>query len=88
MLLRGMRLEQTESIAERLCRQIESMTGLPDPVSVTASIGIAMRWPEDTAASLLKRSDEALYASKHAGRNQVTTECAHRELVGSDLYLT
>jgi diguanylate cyclase (GGDEF)-like protein len=87
MLLRGMDLDQAQFVAERLRMQIESMTGLPDRVSVTASIGIAMRWPEDTAASLLKRSDEALYASKHAGRNRVTTEYPHGELVGSDLYL-
>jgi diguanylate cyclase (GGDEF)-like protein len=87
MLLRGMSLDQAEFVAERLRLQIESMTGLPDQVSVTASIGIAIRWPEDTAASLLKRSDEALYASKHAGRNRVTTEYPHGEPVGSALYL-
>lgn len=86
MLLRGMSLEQAEFVAERLRLQIESMTGLPDLVSVTASIGIAMRCSEDTAASLLKRSDEALYASKHAGRNRVSTEFPHGEPVGSALY--
>lgn len=79
MLLRGMHLDQAESIAERLRRQVEDMTGLPEPVSVTVSIGIAARHPEDSVASLLKRSDEALYASKRAGRNRVSTEYAFSE---------
>lgn len=80
MLLRGQRLDQAESIAERLRKQIEAMTGLPEPVSVTVSIGVAMRHPEDSAASLLKRSDDALYASKRGGRNRVSTEFAFSEL--------
>jgi diguanylate cyclase (GGDEF)-like protein len=79
MLLRGQRLDQAESIAERLRKQIEAMVGLPEPVSVTVSIGIAMRHPEDSVASLLERSDEALYASKRAGRNRVSTEYAFSE---------
>lgn len=80
MLLRGQGLDQAESIAERLRKQIEAMAGLPEPIRVTVSIGVAMRRPEDSAASLLKRSDEALYASKRGGRNRVSTEFAFSEV--------
>lgn len=91
MILKGMRLEQAESIAERLRTQIEAMAGLPEPVRVTASIGIAMKSAGDTVASILKRSDEALYLSKRSGRNQVSTQYVYgeyQENTSGDLYLT
>lgn len=41
-------------------------------VSVTLSIGLAERNPEDRSAEgVMKRADEALYAAKQAGRNQL-----------------
>ncbi len=68
-------------VAERLRRRIAA-----DPfavaqgtrhISVTISIGIAgLRGKEDTAASLLKRADEALYRAKRDGRNRVVPEAA------------
>lgn len=76
MLLRGLSLEQAESIAERLRMQIEAMAGLPESIRVTASIGIAVGTAGDTPTSLIDRSDQALYFSKHAGRNRVSTEFA------------
>jgi diguanylate cyclase (GGDEF)-like protein len=79
MILKGMTLDQAESIAERLRTQIEAMAGLPEPIRVTASIGIAMKSPGDTVGSLLKRSDEALYLSKRSGRNRVSTQYAYAE---------
>ena len=41
--------------------------------AVTVSIGFAHRRGGETAASLLGRADAALYASKRAGRNRVTS---------------
>lgn len=79
MILKGMNLDQAESIAERLRTQIEAMAGLPEHIRVTVSIGISMRSPDDTVASLFRRSDEALYLSKRAGRNRVSTQCAYAE---------
>lgn len=40
--------------------------------AVTISAGFAERRPGETASALLGRADQALYASKRAGRNQVT----------------
>jgi diguanylate cyclase (GGDEF)-like protein len=79
MILKGMTLDQAESIAERLRTQIEAMAGLPEPIRVTASIGIAVKAPDDTVASLVKRSDEALYLSKRGGRNRVSSRYAYAE---------
>ncbi|MFN3537785.1 GGDEF domain-containing protein [Brevundimonas sp.] len=44
--------------------------------AVTVSIGLAQKLPGDTAVALMGRADEALYASKRAGRNRVT--CARK----------
>jgi diguanylate cyclase (GGDEF)-like protein len=38
---------------------------------VTASVGVASLRPSDTAESLVRRADDALYAAKKSGRDQV-----------------
>lgn len=61
-------------IAERLRTNIADnpfdlpSVGLQAPVTV--SLGVAMMGAEDTFDSLMKRSDEALFAAKRAGRNR------------------
>jgi two-component system cell cycle response regulator len=68
-------------VAERLRRRI---AGEPFAVEqgtksipVTISVGIAaLRGKEDTAASLLKRADQALYRAKRDGRNRVVPDAA------------
>ncbi|MGD9979376.1 MAG: PleD family two-component system response regulator [Hyphomonadaceae bacterium] len=62
--------------AERLRRSICAspfiIPGLPTPLEVTISIGVAFtEGGEDTPESLLKRADEALYEAKRDGRNRV-----------------
>jgi two-component system cell cycle response regulator len=43
-----------------------------ETLTKTVSIGVASLHPDgDSAESLLKRADEALYSAKHSGRNQV-----------------
>ncbi|MEO8685255.1 MAG: diguanylate cyclase, partial [Devosia sp.] len=41
---------------------------------ITASFGLAVLHPSDTAVSLIERTDRCLYAAKHAGRNRVISE--------------
>jgi len=56
------------AIAEEPVASIEVSGGVP----VTISIGVAVsRGTGDSAAALLKRADDALYAAKRRGRNQV-----------------
>ncbi len=43
-------------------------------ISFTVSIGIAFYKSQDTAESLIKRADEALYCAKKGGRNMVVVE--------------
>lgn len=62
--------------AERLRRSICAspfiIPGLAQPLDVTISIGVAATdGADDSADSLLKRADEALYEAKRAGRNRV-----------------
>lgn len=67
--------EGSRLLAERVRRELESTTFQTElgPLSVTCSVGVA---PFPIAgqdwASLFKATDEALYASKKNGRNQVT----------------
>ena len=61
-------------IADRVRRLIERshLDGPDGPLQVTASIGGAVARPDDTVESLVARADEAMYDSKHGGRNRVT----------------
>jgi two-component system cell cycle response regulator len=67
-------------VAERLRRRIASE---PFPIQqgkrsleVTISIGIAALGPQDNAAAVLKRADQALYRAKRDGRNRVVPDAA------------
>lgn len=58
---------EAQSIAERLRREVESSNF--DGNSVTISIGCATYEPGEPGTETLVRSDNALYAAKHGGRN-------------------
>lgn len=67
--------------AERLRRSICAspfiIPGLPQPLDITVSIGVAStEGADDSPDSLLKRADEALYEAKRAGRNRIIGKAA------------
>lgn len=67
--------------AERLRRSVCAspfvVPGLAAALDVTVSIGVACTGEgEDSAETLLKRADEALYEAKHGGRNRVVGKSA------------
>ena len=68
-------------VAERLRRRIAAepfaIQQGAGSIPVTISIGIAaLRGKDDTAATLLKRADQALYRAKRDGRNRVVPDAA------------
>ena len=71
VLLPGSNLEEASHGAERLRSAISDSPILCEgrEHSLTISIGLAEARSDDDSASLLKRSDSALYAAKEAGRN-------------------
>ena len=63
-------------VAERLRRRIAAepffIASRPEGIAVTISVGIAgLDGPDDMAAGMLKRADQALYSAKRDGRNRV-----------------
>src|SRR5437899_1466078 len=67
-------------VAERLRRRIASepfqIDGGVRAIEVTISIGIAALSAAESAASVLKRADQALYRAKRDGRNRVVPDAA------------
>ncbi|MCU7914791.1 MAG: GGDEF domain-containing protein [Candidatus Thiodiazotropha sp. (ex Gloverina cf. vestifex)] len=64
-------IEAAMTLADRLKASIE-FSEVETDERVTCSFGVTTYREGDTADSLLKRADEALYISKEQGRNQVT----------------
>lgn len=69
---------QVEIVLESIRKEIASRSlrrrSTDDELgAVTLSAGFAQRRPDESASALLDRADAALYASKHAGRNRVTS---------------
>ena len=74
-------LSDAERIAERIRLHVSGspfrVIGGPEPLAVTISIGVAATLGAgDSAESLLKRADEAVYAAKASGRNRVIAKAA------------
>jgi diguanylate cyclase (GGDEF)-like protein len=73
LVLPGASLEDAARVAERARAAIEANTvvSAAGPVSLTVSIGVAERGPDEPRAELLRRADEAMYRAKSEGRNRV-----------------
>jgi two-component system, cell cycle response regulator len=73
-------VETALKIAERVRVAVESnpfaIEGGKNTINITVSIGLADRGRDANPDFLIKCADRALYRSKHAGRNRVTTAAA------------
>lgn len=69
-------LQQAQDIAEKIRIKLASVpfsnkrTGQTIP-PITASFGVAIKQQNDILTQVIERADQALYAAKEAGRNQV-----------------
>lgn len=63
-----------ERIRERVAEQSSLRTQQGDHVAVGVSVGVASVRAGDNTESIFHRADEAMYKSKHLGRNQVNRE--------------
>jgi diguanylate cyclase (GGDEF)-like protein len=64
------------AIADRIRMLIENsfIMAADKKLQVTVSVGATVSRPTDTTESVVQRADELMYASKAAGRNQVTID--------------
>jgi diguanylate cyclase (GGDEF)-like protein len=68
----GASLEKAADLAEKLRRRILGTTFIPeDPLSVTASFGVAITRNGQSFEDTFRQADEALYLAKGRGRNCV-----------------
>lgn len=69
-----------EAVREEIgSRHLKRRSTNEDLGAVTVSIGYAARRPGETPACVLERADAAMYASKRAGRNRLTSAEAKAE---------
>lgn len=64
-----------EFAALRIRSAMEAETFSPEPgksVAITISIGITEYFPRESLSAFIKRADQAMFASKQKGRNQIT----------------
>ena len=75
-LLPGVALGTLEAAAERIRMLVENswIQHGADQARLTVSIGATMALVDDSPQSLVDRADHLMYASKHAGRNRVTSD--------------
>lgn len=73
LIFKNRNLENATHVATELCRGIAAFEFIKDH-QVTISIGLAELTQNETANEWLIRSDKALYAAKHSGRNRICSQ--------------
>lgn len=78
VVLRETNLREAAALAERLLKATRGIRLEREGTSfgVTVSVGVGLLSPADDSAAWIARSDQALYAAKHGGRDRVVTAAA------------
>lgn len=75
-ILPAITFEGAQHLAEKVRLHVEGMNivweGLPIPLTVSVGVCCGTSTGAQEASDMLRRADEALYESKHQGRNRVT----------------
>ena len=71
MMLPGTSAKEATVFGERLRHRLEEITFPDSCIRLTASFGVSTYQPGETSTSLIDRADQALYAAKRLGKNQV-----------------
>lgn len=74
--------KEAETVAHRIRKAVEAEKLFPEPnkpYHVTISIGVTEYRQEEEFADFIKRADKAMYLSKLAGRNRVSTLFAEKD---------
>jgi two-component system cell cycle response regulator len=78
VLLRGIGIDGSRRLAERLRANIESLSivaeGIPIAVTVSAGCAALSETEDQTPASLFRLADQRLYEAKRSGRNRVIAQ--------------
>nr|WP_286675011.1 GGDEF domain-containing protein [Pseudomonas subflava] len=81
-------LPQTSlEMAQRCIKRIQDalaeahFASLPPEVRITASIGVAQYYLQETVAGLIERADKALYRAKQNGRDRMELAPFHRPIL-------
>ena len=72
IILRQQNRQQALHLAEKLRNKIGNYTFTDAKIAITASFGISEYFSGDSAFSLVKRADDALYEAKKFGRNRIS----------------
>lgn len=74
-MLRELDIQTAKTVAERGMGAIRILEihrdGLPEPLRITVSMGIARLRAGETASSWIERADLALYQAKNGGRDRI-----------------
>ena len=77
-MLRDLDLKTARTVAERVMGAIRILEihreGLPEPLRITVSMGIARLRPGETAGAWIERADRALYQAKNGGRDRIEVD--------------
>lgn len=78
VVLRDLNIATAKTVAERAMGTIRLLeigrNGLPEPIRITVSMGIARLRPGETAAAWIERADRALYQAKNGGRDRIEVD--------------
>jgi diguanylate cyclase len=76
IILPNTNIHKAYAVAEKLLKQVNNyqFKKQESTFSVHLSIGIAQAQPNDTVSSIIEKADNALYESKHLGKNTISLQ--------------